>query len=147
MFRLLARPQQLPRTPLFTILQFYSTKPPIPKLRKKIGGKTQEKAQEKPTTLPDQPISFEQIRKSMIKNDKKHHPNDQPEYLKRERTFRKKHGNTPWNPKKKLSRDDMAKLRHLKEIFPHYKTIDLSRLFHISPEAVRRILKSKFERD
>ena len=40
----------------------------------------------------------------------------------------------------------MDKLRQLKEIFPNYKTIDLSKIFRISPEAVRRILKSKFEK-
>lgn len=62
--------------------------------------------------------------------------------MKRELTMKAKH--SQWNPKKKLSREDMLKLRELKENFPHYKTVELAELFRVSPEAVRRILKSNW---
>lgn len=38
----------------------------------------------------------------------------------------------------------MIKVKELKETFPQYRTIDLAQFFHISPEAIRRILKSKW---
>ena len=72
---------------------------------------------------PIDSISYEQFRKSIIKNDIKHNH---------------------WNPLKKLSRSEMNKLKELKQYFPHFTTADLGKIFHISPESVRRILKSKY---
>ncbi|KAI3406098.2 RRG9 [Candida oxycetoniae] len=63
-----------------------------------------------------------------------------PHWVKRTLTQKSKYQS--WNPQRKLSRQEMINLRELKETFPHYKTIDLAQFFHISPEAVRRILKS-----
>lgn len=147
MFRLLSRPQQVFKTQLLTIPQYYSTKPtpPLPKINNKKN--TAKKEKRKATIQLGQEVPLDLYRQSILQNDKKKNPDDLPEYIKRKRTLQKKHGNTPWNPKRRLSREDMDKLRQLKEIFPNYKTIDLSKIFRISPEAVRRILKSKFEKE
>ena len=91
---------------------------------------------------PIDPISYEQFQKSIIKNDIKHNPYNQPFWLKRNRTIKLKHNH--WNPLKKLSRSEMNKLKELKQYFPHFTTADLGKIFHISPESVRRILKSKY---
>lgn len=100
---------------------------------------TSSSKSQSPTT--DQ-ILFEQFQKSVIKNDIKHNPNNQPFWMKRNRTIKSKHSH--WNPTKKLSRLEMNKLRELKQYFPHFTTADLGKIFHISPESVRRILKSKY---
>ena len=51
-----------------------------------------------------------------------------------------------WAPPKKLSREAMDALRQLHRIDPHqFTTALLADRFRISPEAVRRILKSKWE--
>jgi len=51
-----------------------------------------------------------------------------------------------WSPPKKLSRQAMDGLRHLHRFDPHTFTSPiLAEKFKISPEAVRRILKSKWE--
>ena len=65
-----------------------------------------------------------------------------PPWIKRELTQKSKYDR--WNPKRKLSRQEMIKVKELKETFPQYRTVDLAQFFHISPEAVRRILKSKW---
>ncbi|KAI9025092.1 hypothetical protein CLU79DRAFT_97271 [Phycomyces nitens] len=50
-----------------------------------------------------------------------------------------------WKPKKRISRETMEKIRDLASSNPGlYNTKSLSTEFKISPEAVKRILKSKF---
>lgn len=49
-----------------------------------------------------------------------------------------------WDPKKKLSRDQMAELREIKTARPNITNDELSSLFKVSPEAIRRILKSRW---
>lgn len=157
MLRVLLRSQQSLKSSFLTIPQYYSTKQPPIRSSNHKKNKNQENPiilkdnpiilKDKLIILNDKPISTELYHQTIIQNEKKHNPDGIPEYIKRKRTFQKKHGNTAWNPKRRLSREDMEKLRQLKEIFPHYKTIDLSQIFHISPEAVRRILKSKFQKD
>ncbi|KAI5968154.1 RRG9 [Candida theae] len=65
-----------------------------------------------------------------------------PPWVKRELTQKSKYDR--WNPKRRLSRQEMIKVKELKETFPQYRTVDLAQFFHISPEAVRRILRSKW---
>lgn len=65
-----------------------------------------------------------------------------PEWQKREKAHRKRYGN--WNPTKRLSRAQMQDLRSLKQQMPHMKTIDFANLFKVLPEAIRRILQSKW---
>ncbi|KAI8144097.1 hypothetical protein BJV82DRAFT_608289 [Fennellomyces sp. T-0311] len=61
------------------------------------------------------------------------------------KTFLQRCMSTQWNPKKRLSRAAMSELRNLNAMSPEQYSIPaLSEKFHISQEAVRRILKSKF---
>lgn len=65
-----------------------------------------------------------------------------PEWEKRERSLIKRYGQ--WNPTRKLSRQQIQDIRDLKEQLPHLKTIDFANHLKISPEAIRRVLKSKW---
>ncbi|TPX13145.1 uncharacterized protein E0L32_006345 [Thyridium curvatum] len=50
-----------------------------------------------------------------------------------------------WNPRKKLSPDAMEGIRALNQQYPDiYTTEELAKRFEMSPEAIRRILKSKW---
>ncbi|KAI8331020.1 hypothetical protein BC941DRAFT_439574 [Chlamydoabsidia padenii] len=54
----------------------------------------------------------------------------------------------PWQPIKRVSRVTMEKIRTLAALHPeHYNSVSLAAEFRISPEAVKRILKSKFRPD
>ncbi|KAF2262348.1 hypothetical protein CC78DRAFT_319502 [Lojkania enalia] len=58
---------------------------------------------------------------------------------------KEKLGNESWNPRKKLSPDAMEGIRHLHQTAPHkFTTALLAQHFRVSPEAIRRILKSKW---
>lgn len=65
-----------------------------------------------------------------------------PLWKKRDLSHRKRYGE--WRPTKKLSRQQMLDIRNLKEQMPEMKTIQIADHFKISPEAVRRILRSKW---
>lgn len=65
-----------------------------------------------------------------------------PEWKKREHSLNKRYAS--WNPTRKLSRQQIQDLRNLKDQAPHLKTVDLANYFEVSPEAVRRILRSKW---
>ncbi|KAK4146448.1 uncharacterized protein C8A04DRAFT_9721 [Dichotomopilus funicola] len=53
-----------------------------------------------------------------------------------------------WNPRKKISPDALAGIRMLNKQFPEtYTTAALAQKFEVSPEAIRRILKSKWTPD
>ncbi|ODV66130.1 hypothetical protein HYPBUDRAFT_112388 [Hyphopichia burtonii NRRL Y-1933] len=67
---------------------------------------------------------------------------NQPEWVKREQALTKRYGT--WNPTRKLSRQQIQDIRNLKEQVPHLRTIDFANYFRINPEAIRRILKSKW---
>jgi Neugrin len=59
--------------------------------------------------------------------------------------LKKKFGEQGWNPRKKLSPDTMEGIRALHEQYPQkYTTPVLAEQFKVSPEAIRRILKSKW---
>ncbi|KAK6199486.1 required for respiratory growth protein 9, mitochondrial [Scheffersomyces amazonensis] len=61
---------------------------------------------------------------------------------KREDSLKKRY--EAWNPTRKLSRQAMDDIRSLARQMPHLKTVDLANHFRISPEAIRRILKSNW---
>lgn len=65
-----------------------------------------------------------------------------PEYQKTRIAIKKRYGE--WNPTRKISREQMENVRSLKEQMPLMKNIELAGHFGISPEAIRRILKSKW---
>ncbi|AJT05674.1 Rrg9p [Saccharomyces cerevisiae YJM1419] len=71
---------------------------------------------------------------------------DIPEWKKQKMAVRKKLQGQRWNPPKKISQEQMEALRLLKFNFPELTASDLADRFKISPEAVRRILKSNWKR-
>lgn len=59
--------------------------------------------------------------------------------------LKEKFGEQGWSPRKKLSPDTMEGIRALHEQYPRkYTTPVLADQFEVSPEAIRRILKSKW---
>lgn len=59
--------------------------------------------------------------------------------------LKKKLGGQAWNPRKKLSPDTMEGIRHLHSTQPDkFNTPVLAQHFKISPDGIRRILKSKW---
>ena len=59
--------------------------------------------------------------------------------------LQKKFGSEGWNPRKKLSPDTIDGIRALNQQYPDkYPTPVLAEKFKVSPEAIRRILKSKW---
>lgn len=68
----------------------------------------------------------------------------EPWQLQKE-AIKKKLGGETWNPRKKLSPDTMEGIRHLHQTQPDkFTTPVLAQHFKVSPEAIRRILKSKW---
>lgn len=60
--------------------------------------------------------------------------------------MKEKLGGEAWNPRKKLSPDTMEGIRHLHNSQPEkFTTPILAEYFKVSPEAIRRILKSKWK--
>ncbi|KAI5965134.1 RRG9 [Candida pseudojiufengensis] len=104
-----------------------------PKLTTKLE-KPKKKAKHQPKTLINE---MQQLRTQNLTSK-----SNLPPWIKRELTQKQKYER--WNPKRKLTRQEMIKLKELKETFSNYRSIDLAQFFHISPEAVRRILKSKW---
>ncbi|CAO3672039.1 unnamed protein product [Rhizopus stolonifer] len=50
-----------------------------------------------------------------------------------------------WQPKKRVSRETMEKIRTLASTQPDYNTVTIAQEYKLSVEAVRRILKSKYQ--
>ena len=73
-------------------------------------------------------------------------PNNKKEPWQVEKAVAKqKLGGEAWNPRKKLSPDTMEGIRHLHQTQPlKFTTPVLAQQFKVSPEAIRRILKSKW---
>lgn len=66
------------------------------------------------------------------------------EYVRHRQTMKKRFS-AGWNPPKKISREAMDGLRDLHRLDPQrFTTSLLAEKFRISPEAVRRILKSRW---
>ncbi|CUS22430.1 LAQU0S05e05182g1_1 [Lachancea quebecensis] len=68
-----------------------------------------------------------------------------PEWKRQKLALKDKFKGQQWNPKKKLSREQMENVRLLKRHFPETSATELSERFHVSPEVIRRILKSKWQ--
>lgn len=67
-----------------------------------------------------------------------------PEWKRQMFSLREKFQGEPWRPKKRLSRTAMEGIRKLKAYDPNIKSGDIAKEFKVSPEAVRRILRSKW---
>lgn len=68
-----------------------------------------------------------------------------PEWKRQKMALRGKLKGENWNPKKRLSRDDIESVRLLRQQFPQISAKELGEKFKISPEVIRRILKSKWQ--
>lgn len=82
-------------------------------------------------------------KKPLIKYTKSDRPTPEPWQIQKEALKRKfKDG---WNPRKKLPPDEIQTVKHLHAQDPaRYSTSALSEQFKVSPEAIRRILKSQW---
>ncbi|EUC39010.1 hypothetical protein COCCADRAFT_420 [Bipolaris zeicola 26-R-13] len=71
--------------------------------------------------------------------------NERPAWQVQKEALKEKLGGEAWNPRKKLSPDTMEGIRHLNSTQPDkFTTPVLANHFKVSPEAIRRILKSKW---
>lgn len=86
--------------------------------------------------------SAEEIFREKLQKIEKKSFENAPEWIKREESLRKRYGQ--WNPTHKLSRQQIHDIRDLKLRMPELKTVQLADFFHINPESIRRILKSKW---
>lgn len=68
-----------------------------------------------------------------------------PDWKRQIYALREKFGGERWDPKKKLSREAIEGIRMLKQHAPHLNAGDFASMFKISPESIRRILRSKWE--
>lgn len=91
-------------------------------------------------TLANKPVSAEQRFREKVAEAEKRRRQNAPEWEKREEALRKRYGD--WNPTRKVSRQYMDDIRELKAKAPHLKTVQIADFFKMSPESIRRILKS-----
>lgn len=71
--------------------------------------------------------------------------NGRPAWAVQKEALKEKLRGEAWNPRKKLSPDTMEGIRHLNSTQPDkFTTPVLAEHFKVSPEAIRRILKSKW---
>ncbi|KAG7191596.1 Required for respiratory growth protein 9 mitochondrial [Scheffersomyces spartinae] len=87
------------------------------------------------------PLSAEEYKKLLAESDDTREQR-LPQWQKRDIAHKHRYGE--WKPTKKLSRQQMADIRSLKEDHPLLKTVQLANHYNVSPEAVRRILRSKW---
>ncbi|KAI0426619.1 hypothetical protein F5Y09DRAFT_318430 [Xylaria sp. FL1042] len=100
---------------------------------------------------PKQPITTSQLKRRKILKEEKPEPSaegsqaPQKEHWKIQKAALKEKFPEGWRPRKRLSPDALDGIRALHAQFPEqYTTEVLARNFEVSPEAVRRILKSKW---
>ncbi|KAK9465460.1 hypothetical protein V1512DRAFT_265961 [Lipomyces arxii] len=67
-----------------------------------------------------------------------------PKWKKDKLELKVKIGGASWDPRKKLSPEARNALRAFKSEYPHIKSTEIAQYFGISPESVRRILKSRW---
>ncbi|KAI4657889.1 Required for respiratory growth protein 9 mitochondrial [Alternaria triticimaculans] len=71
---------------------------------------------------------------------------ERPAWAVQKEALKEKLGGEAWSPRKKLSPDTMEGIRHLHSTQPDkFTTPVLAQHFKVSPEAIRRILKSKWQ--
>ncbi|KAL3229520.1 Required for respiratory growth protein 9, mitochondrial [Nakaseomyces bracarensis] len=94
---------------------------------------------------PKRVKSFKEAIKVIERGKSPVNATDAPEWKKQIIGVKKAIGNQRWSPSKRLSREEIESLRLLKRTFPNISTRELSEKFKVSPEAIRRILKSNWE--
>ncbi|KTW25637.1 hypothetical protein T552_03497 [Pneumocystis carinii B80] len=105
------------------------------------------------------PLNHEEIKKKYLKNNtlsKTSYQNIQslkndtrrenklPQWKKQKIALKEKFPEG-WNPLKKLDPDTLNQIRTLRQQNPKYTVPVLSEMYKVSPEAIRRILKSKWQ--
>ncbi|BAO41254.1 uncharacterized protein YNL213C [Kluyveromyces marxianus] len=68
-----------------------------------------------------------------------------PDWKRQKLALKEKLKGEKWNPSKKLSREQMESVRLLKRQLPNLNAGDIAAQMKVSPEVIRRILKSKWE--
>lgn len=68
-----------------------------------------------------------------------------PEWKRQKLALEEKLKGEKWSPKKKLSREEINSVRILKQQLPKLTATQLGEQFKVSPEVIRRILKSKWQ--
>ncbi|KAH7359877.1 required for respiratory growth protein 9, mitochondrial [Pyrenochaeta sp. MPI-SDFR-AT-0127] len=77
--------------------------------------------------------------------EESHDSDARPSWQVQKAALKEKLGGEAWNPRKRLSPDTMEGIRHLHATQPaKFTTPVLADHFKVSPEAIRRILKSKW---
>ncbi|KAF2221089.1 hypothetical protein BDZ85DRAFT_266267 [Elsinoe ampelina] len=103
----------------------------------------------KPRQTMDKPSAARHIKSSRATTVPKAKPNsenEQESWRTQKAALEKKFGDQGWQPRKRISPDAIAGVRSLNASDPvTYSTDRLADYFQISPEAVRRILRSKWQ--
>ncbi|KAF1917063.1 required for respiratory growth protein 9, mitochondrial [Ampelomyces quisqualis] len=88
----------------------------------------------------------EHVPEDIIEDDTLVTERERPAWQVHKAALKEKLGGAAWNPRKKLSPDTMEGIRHLNSSQPdRFTTPVLAQHFKVSPEAIRRILKSKWK--
>ncbi|ODQ79092.1 hypothetical protein BABINDRAFT_162157 [Babjeviella inositovora NRRL Y-12698] len=98
-----------------------------------------------PVVQPPAAQPFAQLHQTAHRVSSKEQWRNLPEWAKRDTTIKRKIGGGPWKPTNKVSRDTMEGIRAFKTQFPHSDNQKIGQLFKLSPESVRRILKSNWK--
>lgn len=106
-----------------------------------VGTATKEPPKEHKQLKQTHPPKVEEVRKP----PKGWRKMELPEWKRHRYALWEKQNGEYWNPGKKVSRDQMDSIRLLKKSLPHLTASDLAKEYHISPEAVSKILKSKWK--
>lgn len=123
---------------------------------RKVKGREREEGTGQSLTESNQSTAKDAVSTSLKKRwkdrprkSRKHEPDSTPEPPPAHEVHRSRMKElfpNGWNPPRKLSRDAMEGLRALNKLDPqNFTTPALAERFRISPEAVRRILRSKWE--
>jgi hypothetical protein len=87
----------------------------------------------------------EKVVEDVIDEDDPQPRDERPSWQLQKAALKEKLGGEAWNPRKKLSPDTMEGIRHLHSTRPDkFTTPVLAEHFKVTPEAIRRILKSKW---
>ena len=81
-----------------------------------------------------------------LRTSPQNHRDQQEQWQIQKRALSKKFGTTGWSPRKRLSPDTLEGIQALHAQYPdRFTTPILAEQFKVSPEAIRRILKSKWQ--
>ena len=92
------------------------------------------------------PLSRSTKASADLRNSPQDHKDQREQWQIQKRALSKKFGTTGWSPRKRLSPDTLEGIQALHAQYPdRFTTPILAEQFKVSPEAIRRILKSKWQ--